>query len=432
MRACASASSARWKWVPNPCAARSRSSAASRGGKVRGVVRVELDAEERRRVALDEALPQRVKLRTSCRVTEDEAVHDLDRGRLVRQDQRRGRERFEKIVELHREHGLGLRQRHEVQACLEHDAERALGSHEELRQVERLARQERVEVVAADAPQHLREPAFDLVRVLGGQAAAPSGSIATAARSPDDASASSSSVHRPRAERPCRRRAALPARARDRSSCRRTRTARRSSCWPSCRRPWRGSPSTYRVRSAARAASSAAFSSSSTMPGSTRAHRSVGPHLEQAVEVLGRVDDQAAANRLAGLRRAAAAHRERTAKLAQTSTIATRSSFVRGTTTPIGSKLIDAGVGGVERARDRVEPDFAGHARFEGPPERVGIDDRRGGHQSVEADAFTRSGASTRSAAVTPPSRCGTPAARRPISTPASVPASIRSLKLPR
>ena len=35
-------------------------------------------------------------------------------------------------------------------------------------------------------------------------------------------------------------------------------------------------------------------------------------------------------------------------------------------------------------------------------------------------------------AAITPPARCGTPASRRPISTPASVPASIRSLKAPR
>ena len=41
-----------------------------------------------------------------------------------------------------------------------------------------------------------------------------------------------------------------------------------------------------------------------------------GVHLEQAVEVLRRVDLQAGADRLARLRRAAAAHRERAAELA--------------------------------------------------------------------------------------------------------------------
>ena len=43
-----------------------------------------------------------------------------------------------------------------------------------------------------------------------------------------------------------------------------------------------------------------------------------------------------------------------------------------------------------------------------------------------------RAGASESSAAITPPGRYGTPAIRRPISMPLSVPASIRSLKLPR
>ena len=82
---------------------------------------------------------------------------------------------------------------------------------------------------------------------------------------------------------------------------------------------------------------SAAFSSSSTMPGSTRAHRSCGVHFEQAVEVLRRVDVDALADRLAGLRRAAAAHRQRAAVLAADLDGANMSSRDLTTTTPSGS-----------------------------------------------------------------------------------------------
>ena len=36
--------------------------------------------------------------------------------------------------------------------------------------------------------------------------------------------------------------------------------------------------------------------------------------------------------------------------------------------------LVDAGVGGIERARDLVEADFALEARFERAPEAVDVD----------------------------------------------------------
>ena len=292
----------------------------------------------------------------------------------MRQDQRRGGERLEKIVELHREHGLGSRQRHEVQACLEHDAERALGSDEELRQVERLARQERIEVVAADATQDLRKPAFDLVGVLGRQVshrltASRQQSVRLTTRRP-----ARRSVHRRGVERSCRPTAAPPARARGRSSCRRS--TDRAPLELLAIMPPTVARLAVEMSGAKRnpCGCSAAFSSSSTMPGSTRAQRSLGSHLEQAIEVLGRVDDQAAADRLAGLRRAAAAHRERAAK--SRAELDDRDEVVLRPRNddPDRLELIDAGVGGVERARDRVEADFAGHARFEGAPERVGID----------------------------------------------------------
>ena len=65
MRACASAST---RAMEVGAESLRREIALERGKprrKLRGVVRVELDAEQRRRISLDEALPQRVKLRTS-------------------------------------------------------------------------------------------------------------------------------------------------------------------------------------------------------------------------------------------------------------------------------------------------------------------------------------------------------------------------------
>ena len=63
-----------------------------------------------------------------------------------------------RLRELNRQHRLGLRQRHQVDLRRQHDAERALGADHQLGEVERpIGRDELVEVVAADAAQHLRE-----------------------------------------------------------------------------------------------------------------------------------------------------------------------------------------------------------------------------------------------------------------------------------
>ena len=56
--------------------------------QVVGAVVVELHAEQRRRVALDERPPQPFERRALLRVIEDEAIHHLDRRRTVRQDRR--------------------------------------------------------------------------------------------------------------------------------------------------------------------------------------------------------------------------------------------------------------------------------------------------------------------------------------------------------
>ena len=83
------------------------------------------------------------------------------------QNQRRGLERLEQIGELDRQHRLGGRQRDEVDLRLEHDAERAFRSDHQLRQIERpVGADELVEVVAADTAQHFRKPAIDFTGVL--------------------------------------------------------------------------------------------------------------------------------------------------------------------------------------------------------------------------------------------------------------------------
>ena len=114
---------------------------------------------------------------------------------------------------------------------------------------------ERVEVVAADAAEHLRDSGARS-RPRTSRAVAPDLAIARRLERVAPRTAASSSRRRraagsARAIRPTARRAA---RARDRWSCRRAPSARRSSCWPSCRRWWRGWRSRCRARSAGRAA----------------------------------------------------------------------------------------------------------------------------------------------------------------------------------
>ena len=202
---------------------------------------------------------------TLLRVIEDEAVHHLDGRRMVLQDGRRGLERLEQIRELHGENRFRLRQRHEPHARLEDHAERALRAHHDARHVERLlVADERVEVVAADSPDDLRVAPLDLVREPRRRRA----DLAIARRlerRPRRLRAGTPRRRAARNGRPIRPTARRPARSRGRSSCRTSPSARRRSCWPSSRRPWPGSPSRYRERSANRAASA---------PRSTRRARS--------------------------------------------------------------------------------------------------------------------------------------------------------------
>ena len=89
-----------------------------------------------------------------------------------------------------------------------------------------------------------------------------------------------------------------------------------------------------------------------------------GVDFEKPIEIFRGVDDEAGADRLTGLRRAASPHRQRAAMLPAGGHDRTRSSrdLERRRRR---LNLVDAGVGRVERARHGVEPHFAFDLAFE-------------------------------------------------------------------
>ena len=88
-------------------------------------------------------------------------------------------------------------------------------------------------------------------------------------------------------------------------------------------------------------------------------------HFQDAVVVLRDIDLQAFADGLSGLRSAAAAHGDGAAEAAADFDDADDVLARLGNHHADGLDLIDAGVGGVERAGDGVEADFAGDAALE-------------------------------------------------------------------
>ena len=93
--------------------------------QVPSVIVVELYTQQRGRIALDEGATHAVESRALLGVVEDEAVHDLDRGRMVEKNCRRRLERFEQIRELNRQHRFRIWERHQRDFGFDDDAERA-------------------------------------------------------------------------------------------------------------------------------------------------------------------------------------------------------------------------------------------------------------------------------------------------------------------
>ena len=295
---------------------------------------------------------------------------------------RRGRlQRLEQIGELDGQDCLELRQRHERDLRLDDDRKRALGADGELGHVEwRVAVRgaggnQRVQVVAANPAQHFRIAALDLVHVLAD--GAPDLAIARAfqrlacaqfvellpVERPEmrERSVREHDVllehvvdglpveHRTRAGRIVGHHAAHGGAARGRDVRRKAEPVLVKRCVQLVQHQTRLDP---------RPASG-------------------GIHLEQAVEVLRGVDDDAAADGLTGLRRAAASHRQGAAV----------SCADRHCPDDVVARLhdhdaerlnlVDARVGRIQRARDGVEADFAFDRGLEIAPQRVDVHQRR-------------------------------------------------------
>ena len=87
--------------------------------------------------------------------------------------------------------------------------------------------------------------------------------------------------------------------------------------------------------------------------------------LQNAVEILRRVHDDAGADGLAGLRRASAPHRQRTAMRGADPDDADQVFPGPGEDDAPRLDLVDAGVGGIQRAGDAIETDLPGQLVLE-------------------------------------------------------------------
>ena len=389
MRACSAAVMARRHWHRKPDAGEVSLQRLEPRRQIVGAVSVHLDAQQRAGLGLKHAPAQRIESGAFFRVVEDEPVHHLDRRRTMTQDERRRRERVQQIVELDRQHGLGGRQRHEADLGRDDEAERPLRPDDQLREVERLGRiDELVEVVAADAPQDFREAAVDLVPAGRGDLS----HRAVALRLERVAGAGlfeRHGVQRPEVGRGAVGqhdvllehvvdRLAVQDRPRAARVVRDHAAHRRAACGGDVGREAQAVRAQVRVELVEHDAR--------LDPGPALG----GVHLEDAIEILRRVELKPGPDRLARLRRAAAARGDRDVvprrDLDRADDIVTRPGDDHGER----FDPVDAGVRGVKRPRHAVEPHLSGNLVFE-----VSL---KSGRVTAPRDSTSRAGGAGRAA----------------------------------
>ena len=224
----------------------------------------------------------------------------------------------------------------------------------------RIARHQRIEIVAADPALHLRKalarsrrasrsPSCEHVAKQSGPLVARSRRRAEIARHLAEMQERAVGQHGVASTACCR------------AWCRSAASARRRNCCRPCRRWWRAT----------------------AVETSTGNHRPCGFELrveivehdarldhagcvldverDDAVQVFGEIDDEAVIDGLAALRGAAAARRDGHARRrGRSPASAAPRPWLRGTTTPSGIDLVERGVGRIAAAAERVEQHVAG------------------------------------------------------------------------
>ena len=297
----------------------------------------------------------RSSIRVLPRVIEDGFIHHFHRRRLVVEDHGGRRQRFQQMLEADHHHRFGLGQRHQVELGFEHHAQRALRAHHDLRQIHRLVLiDEFVQVVAAHAAHHFGIAAVDFSGVFAreSQHRAVAGGFQRIARrhftarhfaKVHDAAVGKQhgllqNVIDGLAVKHAARAAGIVGHhAADGGAAGRGDIGREAQ-------PQRSQLRVQLVQHHARFHARPAL-------------RRI--HFEQAVVIFRSVDLNPFADRLSRLRRAAAAHRDGAAK-APADLDDANNVFARLRNHHAQRPdLIDAGVGRIERPRNRVETDFA-------------------------------------------------------------------------
>ena len=359
--------------------------AEARQQRLLGVAR-ELDEQDRRRLAAQRRRHRRRERRVGERQVDHRPVDQLDRGRPERDDVLRRVHRRVEGREVDDAEHLRARQRRELERQRARPGERALGADQQVREVDAAVvgvgllalRMEDVEVVAGDAAQHLRPARLDL-------AAVPEREVAH--EGADRGGAAARVLHRPERDG-----GAIGEQRVDAEHVvdhvavgDRARAARVVAGHAADRRLRAGrdvdrEPEAERLQLRVEVVEDEARLD--------RRDAALGVDGDDVAQVLGGVDDQRRAGRLAALARAGAARQHRHGELARDLegdrdvAVALRHEHADR------HDLVDRGVGRVAAARGRVEQHVAFGLAAQAPVERDGDFVRR------QPRPFRRRGAS--------------------------------------
>ena len=95
-------------------------------------VRIKFHTQRGARIARNKQIPDKIQPRILARIIQNRLVHHLNRGRRMRKDYRRGRQRLQQVRKRNHHHRFRLRQRHQPQLRLQHNTQRPFRPHHHL------------------------------------------------------------------------------------------------------------------------------------------------------------------------------------------------------------------------------------------------------------------------------------------------------------